>query len=899
MADHRQICPDEVVPCPACEMTVARRDLASHQQDPRLMVTHMMAMQQTIDKLNRRLASVTRADRDKLVQSLRSVSSIQETSPSSPLGLAMIIISGGQVWEDLRGQQITTDVAVLGLLKFLSSHHEDIGEGCESLVFASIDAIDRMIERSKDSEEKQSEDPRNALVAAGAFDALMGFLAAFHGDRAIQYLSWSLTLRLLQGREEDKTPLKCGLCERLMALLEGFVSDRELQVLGCRVLSCLRFDDNETYKAAETLGPCACRAVTAVLAAFPTDRQVQASGCEALSRLALQKAYQPLLGQVGACSMMVSAVKAFVKDPEVQLLGFMAIANLAMDENNKCRLAEAGACQTIVAGLRACLGPRILEIACVAAKKIVVDNKECTSVLSSLGACEAIIRAFGAFPADEPVQIQGCKVIEILAVSEDYKKRLLDLDLCRSLVAGLRKCRSAFTRCKVIALHAHCDWKSKDALGESGACRLVMDALLASPNDEKLQLVGCESISALVDSHFESLNSVRLVGMGLWRALITALRTFPHNEDMLKNVCSATASSAWSRACKTNTPEESDVCEVIMRSLKGVPSTSPVQNSGCWAIASLARLSADNCRRLANAGACHFVVSAMTTAQDDKDRQQFCFAAIACLGLSYEIKKLFGNLGACGSVLKAMRNFPGSVPLQLLGCSAIESLVLDSEPNRTALTEGKACQAVISAMSTHSTDGPIQRSACYAIAQLAANIENREVLGEVGACGLVIDAARQYSRSSELQLLVCLSVKLLAEGNGSNRRKFHETGACQVVVAALEAFHNDPQIVQFAFGAIAGLAKSSENRTSLGEAGACAAVAKYLEMPSRTPNLLFSGCLAVYRLAIGHKENKLKLMEAGVLDTMKAAIISWPQEGSVQQQAKMAREVLTQEVSRS
>ena len=894
MADHRQICPDEIVLCSVCEMTLARRDLISHQQDPRLVMPHMMAMQQTIDKLNRRLASVTQADREKLLQELKSVTSIRNVNPKSPLGLAITAISGDQLWEDLRGQQIKTDLVLLGLLRFLSSHDDDIGEGRGALAEAAMEAIERVIDRLAGQSKKGLNCRMDLLVDTGAFDTLMRVLAAFPDDRSKQFLGWTLVLRLLRSKNEGKPAFKAGISERLMGLMEGFPSHRGLQLMGCRALGVMWFNDNEVLAAATTMGPWACRIVTRFLQAFPSDREVQVCGCEAISHLALAPTYRPLLGQIGTCSIVVTAVKAFVKDAEVQRVGCRAITNLSANANNRCLLAEAGACGIIVTVLRAKLDAEAVHMACFATRNFIENHEQNVSLLGRLGICGAILGALEAFPKHGAAQTQGCNAIEKLVASNDIRMGLLvEPSLCQSLVAVLGTCPSALTRCTVISLMVNNHRESSIIMGEAGACKLIVDTLASFPRDPQVQSAGCRCIADLVEDDEDHANNDMLMDLGAWRALNAAAGYFHCNEDIVGNACAAIACLAEGCMGKQDMVFETSICETIMFSLKLFSTMSPAQNNGIWAIGSLAKISERKRQRLVDRGACEVVVGAMSALPDDERRQDNCCGAIASLAKSNETRMSFGDLGACQAVIKAMMKFPDSLDVQPTGSQALLKLALDCEENRARLLKEGAPKVIASAMERHIDIELVQTDACLAIGELAQSTGNKEVLEDAALCKLVIAAAQAFPNDEDVQLAACHAMYHLITWSESNRQAFYEAEGCFMIVASLEACYDHQQIPKVAISVIGVLAGRSKVRKSLGEAGACEAVVKAIGASEWPPDLLMAAYHTLCRLGTD-QSNKLKLVKAGAMVMVGRAMELWPQYHDIQEGGALVKERLSE-----
>jgi hypothetical protein len=267
-----------------------------------------------------------------------------------------------------------------------------------------------------------------------------------------------------------------------------------------------------------------------------------------------------------------------------------------------------------------------------------------------------------------------------------------------------------------------------------------------------------------------------------------------------------------------------------------------------------------------------------------------------------------------------------SISVAEWACKAIESFTNDAVKKRNAeamarlLDEG-ICECLVGCMHTHCADSPVVASlGCRALSDLSwTSRELREYLGELGACECVVFALNMHVGDAEVAENGSEAIINLCKENITNTFRFAEADVCEVIVqtgnfgfnfghpkckviatnvckviyhmcqasnqsklaesgsidliASLLRFHMDSYTVTAAAtSALCGLASlTTDNRESLGRAGACALVVQATAAHETAMDVKEHCCEAIMHLALC-ANNSEKLAQAGACETVVHAL---------------------------
>ena len=554
MAEHRHVCPNEMVECSLCRTCICRGSLTAHQQDPSLVMTHLLAMEQKFEQkiqelrthnrlLEKRLDLVMSRERDLLVQALRSVSRVHRLQRNSTLVVAAETIMGTEAFGRIRSKQMKTDYLLVGLLDFLATDHAVIGQqGAAIIASETVEAITKLI---GGSEGQGGGGPVESLVGHGASRVMVRVLDAIPAHRGLQLHGWSLLASMIRGNNEaHRQAVESGVCELVGRALVAFHADREIQESCCQVVGYLSDgESDQILQAVERLGKAgACEAVISAMKAFPRYKDLQGHGCYAVTKLAYRHEHNRLLlRDCGACQAVLSALKAFPSDRRIQYLSIWSVLNLSVDSEGASILGKLGACESVVSGMRSFPTDRDVQLnGCWALLDLAFNNEANRALIAKAGGCECVVAALRAFRGDEGVLLPAVWAILNLACDSNIAELLGHLGACDAVVAALQ----TFPRDQAVQIRGFwaienlvsgCD-ANVTKFSQAGACFVVVEGVVASPDARDLQVHGCGAIAGLANSDE---NKIALANAGACEAVIKAMHTFPDDVNIQKKGCLA------------------------------------------------------------------------------------------------------------------------------------------------------------------------------------------------------------------------------------------------------------------------------------------------------------------------------------------------------------------------
>ena len=497
MSKHRRVCLDEMVRCSICGDSMRRSALVGHQKDPELITVHMMAMQQTIEglksrngSLEKRVAMATSRDRERLVQELKAISTIEHVSRNSAFASAIEGIVGAEAWREMRAKRMETGHLLVELLNFPASHAKAMGESSSSIISAIMKALRRIIEDSR-------EDPKEALVKIGAPAAIVRALRAFPIDLDAQEQVWLVVAALVEeskyGRAMSEA-VDAGIYKAALSALLAFPSSEFIQKL-CGWVICEAGQERGTFPGHyEEIGKPSCEAVVAALNAFPANAAIQANGCATVQNLISDDQCQSLLLDLGACQAVIKALTLYPDNLAVQRNGILALAYQGGDDSASL-IGEGGGCEAIVAALKAFPDDQNVQgNGCWAIRNLVMFSNDNRRKLSSAGGCQAITAALGQFLGNESVQNFGWQVVSFLADRAETNINFLEAEGCEAIMASLKafpgNVAVQLIRLSAVSLLAKEGEGNKAKLIAAGVLGAVTEAMRFFPQEESVQETG-------------------------------------------------------------------------------------------------------------------------------------------------------------------------------------------------------------------------------------------------------------------------------------------------------------------------------------------------------------------------------------------------------------------------
>lgn len=222
------------------------------------------------------------------------------------------------------------------------------------------------------------------------------------------------------------------------------------------------------------------------------------------------------------------------------------------------------------------------------------------------------------------------------------------------------------------------------ALYDAHGFRIVFNLMFQYPKHEIIQQTGCAICLNIVDKSFPTPEET-------WRFVISAMHEFPQNEKIQLDACTY-LSYISVNAVNIRRIQDSGASPNILRAMKNFPQNTSLQEKACifWRFVFLdypLELLDSNMPQIVNC-----LVDASRNHPHCMGIQQLvmsCFAEISknqryicnCSGGEEEgsegMEDTFPDVFAC--ILQIMHNCPKDYSIQLYGCSAIKTILQDSE----------------------------------------------------------------------------------------------------------------------------------------------------------------------------------------------------------------------------
>ena len=462
MSEHRRACPDEVVRCPLCALLLRRGSLEAHQEDPTLAVTHMMAMEKRFEqrfqelqdqnhKLEKRLTivtAVTTSAKDRLIEELRAVSTVQPIRENASLAWAIQGLVGEEVWAELQeGRDPTTICLLAGLLSIVASRPEEFWFADDSLMSAIMAALAKLTERAQDQ-----------LLESGLqelISAVVVTLRAFLCDPDIQRDGcWVVNNLALTDNNRHRLQ-RHGACQAVLTALQTFPGDLGVQHAACRAVSFLGCSKDIAFSLADS-GACLLLMKALRMSASRADEistsvdgkgrsslsEVHAAASRAAGCLSFASSQcKDFFGEHGAFKAIVTMMRRFSSKAKVQVDGFLGIHGLTLDScHNRKRFLQGGSLDVILAALRRFRSMEFLpRHGCLIIWQLAQDS-EARNTLGQAGACVDVLSAVRKFSSNEMTQWAGCLAMRWLAESNpDNQLKLHRGGALQLICAALRR----------------------------------------------------------------------------------------------------------------------------------------------------------------------------------------------------------------------------------------------------------------------------------------------------------------------------------------------------------------------------------------------------------------------------------------------------------------------------
>eukprot|EP00981_Chlorochromonas_danica_P005406 scaffold1091_cov164-Ochromonas_danica.AAC.29 len=800
------------------------------------------------------------------------------------------------------------------------SQQQSLGNGKNVLMDAASSLISTGL---SDQEERaikamrqkgnQIKNNNERLVESGCLGLLQKILVDFAQNYEIVVLAVNALNNLaldssIRFRLRDQ-----GLLANLVAILHDIVERysvdemRDLSKLGIR-----EFEERDWVRLIVII-----TTITLGTSCLPDSSRVETSSNQWLALNAAVELNQEILGSLGVLDQLSKildkAMKGDVVLCEVTLRAFhlIVLGNSANQGRLGDIMTESG--QNVLGSIAQVLQenlevPRIAYYACIAIGAIGADSTSNSSKFDEYDVCKLVLRVLKRYIDSEEVVEACCQAICGLKSLTDH---LGQSGICEHIIHALTihvaSTSVAEWVCRAIGSLAESQY-NKIEMEKHHISKIVTSTLQRHVSNDGILSVfsrdqssagvvqwGCTAIYYLATGYEAEGFQQRLVAAGACDAVARALMKYAEVEATAYCCCRALVVLVDNNEALASNPTLSGVCQYIVEALHLFPSSVLVAKWGCRAAAVLAESHELNISKLGAAGACESIPLII---QSHPASEQVAVAGCKVIAFMSEqtsngFAVRFGHAGACEAVISALKKHINSPILTARACIAISTLAMVPGNARWFGPAG-GCDVLQAALLIHMSEATVVKFIVSAIGQLCSIDHNKERFGMLNACELIVETAEIHVNDLDTAQSCCDAIGKLCESLAKssspstttptsqtpsgriisrevlarnphylagrrNRAVLYESGACRVVVQALDNHLADENAARYMCQTISILSQgetSSLERQQMGELGACKAVTKALQFHEGREEVAVCGCLAVQALTLNNEQNQ-------------------------------------------
>jgi len=358
--------------------------------------------------------------------------------------------------------------------------------------------------------------------------------------------------------------------------------------------------------------------------------------------------------------------------------------------------------------------------------------------------------------------------------------------------------------------------------------------------------------------------------------------------------------------------------QTIIDEMKANRQTIKYQIYGCKAIAILAAKGDSTIESLVKVGACQVILRAMKAFPASPEVQRRAGDAISKIALTEEIRRLFGELGACHLLVDACALCKSSNNAIKHLCIGMVQLAHRNNTNRTKLGQAGACPNLIEILQEYPEDREIQINALQLVASLAFDPSNDNIFWDANIAEIIPNNLRIHSLDQEVQYYGLRAIYELvisapgAESNNSSSSEKKTQGGtsqkkkkspsprslklernskqaassfCEIVIQAMRALPDDENVQLMGLKCIKQLAYIHiNNKACLGEHGAGEVVSVALRRFHLHEQVALFGFWAIMNLSCepGGEYNRVFFRTARIWDLIVEIMQNIPGNAKIQ-----------------
>ena len=674
-----------------------------------------------------------------------------------------------------------------------------------------------------------------------------------------------------------------------------------------------------------------CEAIINLTKTHSRNAAVCEQACEVFHLLALNENNRAWLGASGGCSVLGTVLHHHAGNATVCTAACMAVGKLACNhEGNSARLRSIGMCEKILDILDKHVDhEKCADSTCYAVFEL-SKFKENVNLMSNLQVCEKVVAAmiahkevdavdkhalqaiqrlslpqyqsnFEVFSIKENLQhivnvlssqevslssevaVEGCKVIDHLAITGVNKQELGNAGACRALVTMLRihhlnsELVVAHVAVSCAKLAKDCDANVERFMDQS-ACELFLDCLDGHKNSDDAIISVFQILHYLAFSSTTA-RTIILEKESIFRDVV---RIIPHVKQDGRGVfwCFRLLLTLVWDTDSRDAAHRANVYKVLPVTALSLKENRHVMLASLLAIEALVAgyTSIDDCfNRMCSNETCDLISFALSNYQSDK-----AVALVACRLIHIFVGKEDG--GVVSPQLSSPRKstpvrrksawqtlktkFFSSTREKRSSSSGLVSLSQQSDDDssaggkakhyfRSRLGQGGACEHLPKLYANVQSDEEMVIALCEAMVALSLDDNNVSLIGAAGAVEVVTHAIRDYGeKNKDLFSVTCQLIASLSRNIETNANQFGQLGVCSILASALSLHHRSAEAAESGCRAVYYLASQNvSNQTALGQSGISLILKKLLQHHNLSSNVSLSGVSALYAVLRDHHHN--------------------------------------------
>jgi hypothetical protein len=761
---------------------------------------------------------------------------------------------------------------ICDIMSSLAQDRNVVLHGCRSVAHLSADV-------------RQAQE---AFTAMGTHIQLLAAMETFRGIKEVEHAALRAVAAVARDHDVCKQNFaREGAFEKITAIMAGAPTDKELILQSCKALTSLaqpqRSGPSDPASQVEVW-----YALHGALTHFMYEPSVLTAAAEAVFNLSLgSPRAQVGFIQAGTCEALVGAMKAHISNTSLQLFCCGSSVNLGEGKEAALRrFHEAGACEAMYSVLDSNVSDSYAVCSSCRGIATLCLYQPSQATFLRLGLVRQAKVVLAGYADNRDVQLFALEMLARLVdqapveAGEELIRLGIGSLLSKAMVRfGEDKAVSAEAIGALVSIVTSCG-AAQDHFSRTGCCTRVMELLSTFPEDEGFQIKGLTAVSCLCRGNSTNRQQFASVNAAQWICDVT-LR---HMESSDLVTAGLTAlDDLWSGTDLSGSGAFQLIPDLLNTVITGHASKPGILDAALQTMTTFLHSGGVHSQdTLGQSGACATVVTIIFAHMESPSTVAAALDVISALALAHEDNhERFGEKDALAVILQALGSVArGDRVLTLKAWRALTSLAQDDPLHQEYLREQGLAPRVCELLASSKGDGEAVVVALRAIPALAwENPEAATSLIQAGILPILIDTVVTAGATDDVlaagleALATFRPAELLSvqASTGGDLQKLVRASA-----VTLAATSKDARSGVLGLSLLAGLATSEGVREALNLAGAPDLVLAALRAHPEDPQIISRGAAALCGLLHSSHEKQASLVDAGIIALLTDALVSFP-----------------------